>query len=184
VPALRRRPPAADPAPGVAPRPNAKGRATPKRSQARAQRGQSAPSTASGRAGRREAAAQRRERQTAYRQALLSTDPRQLPPAERLPEKVVARDVVDSRPSAGPLLLGALVLEVVGGFVKSHEVDLVLFYLLYAALLVAMIDSGIRVVQVRRAVSRQVPHPSARVGFYAVRRGLFPKRWRRPVPRG
>lgn len=163
-------------APGLA----GKGRPTPRRAEARAARSRT---TRPAPTNRKEAARQRRETAAATRSALRSTDPARLPAAERTPERILARDVVDSRPRAGPLLLVGLALYVVVGFVRIFVVQEIVFLYVLAAFLAVIIDSLVLTTEVSRALRQSLPDSSGRVRLYAARRALLPRRWRLPSPR-
>ncbi|MHB8342302.1 MAG: DUF3043 domain-containing protein [Mycobacteriales bacterium] len=182
---LRRGRATAEPTPEVvAPRPGGKGRPTPSRSAARAARSKTVTAAP---ANRREAAARRRdERRTStasYRQALRSTDPAKLPEAERVRERVLARDVVDGRINAGPLFMVAGACYVVGGFIPKLAVQQALLFVFLMAFIAVALDSVLLAARVRRLVAATYPGSTERVRWYAVRRALLPRRWRLPVPR-
>src|SRR5664280_1841219 len=98
---------------------NGKGRATPTRKAAQAaRRSPSArrPATRPGaKPGDPKAAKQamrdaRRAKAAEYRAAMNSGDVSKLPARERVPERIMARDIVDQRRNLGPVLLGVIVL--------------------------------------------------------------------------
>jgi hypothetical protein len=112
-----------------------------------------------------------------------ATTTAQLPPRERTPERVIARRVVDSRLTAGPLLLVALVVEVIGGLItRDHAVERALEILLYAVIVVVAVDATLLIGKVKREISAQVGVPGERIRMYVVSRAMLPKAWRRPVP--
>lgn len=184
---LRRRPPGPTP---LTPAPESqgpgKGRPTPTRAEARAARAAGAikaKAVASRRARSAAARAARRATVEANRAAMRSTDPAKLPAAERAPEKVLARDVVDSQRRAGPLLMLALTLYIVGGFVRILAVQEVLILLVLLAFFAMVVDSVVLTRQLRAQVRQAYPGSTVPVTFYAIRRALLPRRWRLPVPR-
>src|SRR3954470_19891879 len=110
-------------APEDADQPIGKGRPTPKRSDARKQRGTATPTN------RKEAAKLRREKlreqRLAQRQALVTGDERNLPPRDTGPGKRLARDYVDSRFTFGQMFFGVIFLALgvsfVGGLVAAYS---------------------------------------------------------------
>jgi hypothetical protein len=165
-------------------RAGAKGRATPKRSQARAQRAQTTSTPGLGtKAAGGGAKSDRRTKSAEYRAAMRSTDPRQLPERERAPERIVARDVVDSRPTAGPLFFLVVIADFITQIHKSAALNYDLAIAFYSVLVVVLMDWALLCWQARRAIRAQVPDATARVNFYIFMRALLPRRFRRPPPR-
>jgi len=152
-----------------------KGRATPKRTdarQARAQERKAAPKN------RKEAAAARRESMRTARESLNSTDVSKLPKRERAPELIYTRDLADSRfyPSQGLFWLMIVTLLV------SFLVEVVIFgtFVVFIALLVsAWFDAR----SVGLKVKQRFPTLTVPVRVYAGRRIVSPRRMRKPVPR-
>lgn len=159
-----------------------KGRPTPKRAQARASRpkGGSSLTATKGRPG---AKGERRRQTNEYRAAMQSGDISKLPPRERAPERVLARDYVDRRRNIGPYFLIAAAVYFVGAIVPVGAVRLGTTVVMIAAMLAVITDSVVLAVVVTRAVQRA--HPGSKVGVraYAIQRALLPRRWRLPKPR-
>src|ERR1700712_4866558 len=80
-------------------KPGGKGRATPSRKEAEAaRRGRpAARSSSDPKEAKRLPPGDRRTKSTSYREAMLSGDVNRLPPRERAPERVLAREYVDKR---------------------------------------------------------------------------------------
>src|SRR3954451_19336916 len=101
-------------------RPVGKGRATPKRSDARKQRRSATP------ANRKEAAALRRtkmrEQRQLQRQALVTGDERHLPARDAGPGRAYARDYVDSRFTLGQIFFGMIFVVLALTFVRNRAV--------------------------------------------------------------
>ncbi|WP_131767878.1 DUF3043 domain-containing protein [Candidatus Protofrankia californiensis] len=162
-----------------------KGRPTPKRSEARAARARGGAVTTP--ASRKEARARSREerRRTTreHRAAMLSGDVNKLPPRERAPERVLARDFVDTRRNVGPFFLAAAAVYFVGGIVPNTYVRLITTCLMVLGILAVVVDSLVLVRRVGRRVAEKYPDSRVRVRAYSVQRALLPARWRMPRPR-
>jgi hypothetical protein len=152
-----------------------KGRATPKRTEARqlrAQERKAAPKN------RKEAAAARREAMRTARESLNSTDVSKLPKRERQPELVYTRDLVDSRIWAAQSLVWLMIFTlVIGTFLPVFD---------FVAIAVIVVIAPVSYFDARgiaRKVSERFPDSSVPVRFYAIRRAMAPRRMRKPVPR-
>ncbi|CAO5174082.1 DUF3043 domain-containing protein [Frankia sp. AiPs1] len=159
-----------------------KGRPTPKRSDARAARTQTT-ATAKKPANRTEARATRRKQSQDYRAAMMSGDVSRLPPRERAPERVLARDFVDTRINVGPFFLIAAVLYFVGGLVPIGTVRFAATILMLAGIVAVVVDSIVLSWQVSKRITERYPDSRVRVRAYAAQRALLPRRWRLPRPR-
>ncbi|SNQ51211.1 conserved hypothetical protein [Frankia canadensis] len=157
-----------------------KGRPTPKRSDARAAR-----TTAATRApaNKQEARSARRKQSQEYRAAMMSGDVSRLPPRERAPERVLARDFVDTRINVGPFFLIAAVIYFIGGLVPNGVIRLAATVLMLFGILAVVVDSIVLSMQVSRRVAANYPDSRVRVRAYAAQRALLPRRWRLPRPR-
>src|SRR5436305_14520896 len=104
-------------------KPAGKGRPTPKRADARKRRRTATPTN------RKEAAALRRQRlreeRMAQRQALVSGDERHLPARDAGPARRLARDVVDSRFTIGPVLFALVLAVLLLSFSRNRPVPLI-----------------------------------------------------------
>jgi hypothetical protein len=164
-----------------------KGRPTPKRSQARAARARGGSGASATPANKKEARtqsrAERRRKTAEYRAAMLSGDVSKLPERERAPERVLARDFVDSRINVGPFFLLVAAVYFVGGVIPNTYVRLVATYLMLVGILAVVIDSIVLARQVTARVAEKHPNSRLRVRGYAAQRALLPRRWRMPRPR-
>ena len=166
-------------------RPAGKGRPTPKRSEKERRRGGPvAPPPLT----RKEAAKRQREQAKAarsqVREGAARGDERYLPKRDAGPVRRLVRDVVDSRRSAGTLLLPValfLVLAQVAGVPALLDVALTLWL---GALLVVTVDLVVLAVVVRRKVKERFPEETRMRGHigYALLRSTVFRRWRMPVP--
>ncbi len=182
---IRRRPPgqASPPEPVEPLRPGGKGRATPKRQQAREARRYATSTPSDPKAARQQSRDERRRRTAEYREGMRSGDPAKLPPGERQPERVLARDIVDRRFNVGPLFLVILAVNLLGGLVPVPALQRTVYFAMLAGFAILVVDSVLLARQVRRAVRARYPDSTAKLGRYAAQRALMPGRWRMPRPR-
>ncbi len=168
---------------------NGKGRATPTRKDARdARRSPSSYRGSSSRPGDPKASKKavrdaRRQKSSEYRRAMNSGDVSKLPARERAPERIVARDYVDTRRNFAPVLLAVIVLAYFVGLVPSAATRIVSFYILPLALLGIVVDCVYVGRKAQRAVLERHPASAVKVKAYAAQRAVLPARWRQPRPR-
>ena len=189
------------PAKSKPPAQTGKGRPTPKRSEAEANRYRSLTgSTTSGRGPRptatpgrkltpeekEKARAQARNDRTKTMQAMRRGEEWALQPRDRGPVKKLARDYVDAhrRPSEFYMYaLIILVISLVAG--KSHKaLNTDLEYLLLAIIAVIIVDAILLRRSINKLVAERLPGESTRgITFYAIMRALQLRRFRNPAPR-
>jgi Protein of unknown function (DUF3043) len=173
-------------------RPNAKGRPTPTRKEAQAarrssptRRGSSRPTTGkpgdpkSAKSAMRE---QRRQNAAEYRAAMNSGDIKRLPARERVPERIMARNIVDQRRNFGPLLLGVLVVAYLLGLAPGKSLKYVAFLLLIICIIGIFADCVYLGRRITREVRERYPNSTVRLKGYVAQRALMPARWRQPRP--
>ena len=162
----------------------AKGRPTPKRSEAESRRRQPYNAPAD-----RKAAGQRtRERDRGDRQRRMAAMRRgedwALPRKDKGPVRALARDYVDSRRTLSEYYLYAVVLLVVALFVPALHKSLLIDYVVLGILAVLVAESyliGRRVINLAR---QRYPGESTRgVRIYAAMRGTQMRRLRMPAPK-
>jgi len=175
--------------------PDAKGRPTPTRKQAQAARrtatrygvtrGGTRPGTSSSdpKAAKRALRDARRAKAAEYRKAMNTGDISRLPARERVPERILARDIVDQRRNLGPLMLGLIVVAYFIGLAPGTATKAVAFYLLPLCLILIVADSVFVARRVSREVAEKYPNSTVRVKGYVAQRALMPARWRQPRPR-
>ena len=185
------------PAKSKAPAQTGKGRPTPKRSEAEANRYRSLTgSTTSGRNRSSTAAPSRkltpeekskvRSERNKQMQAMRRGEEWALQPRDRGPMKKLARDYVDAhrRPSEFYMYaLIILVISLVAG--KSHKaLNADLEYLLLAIIAVIIVDAILLRRSINKLVAERLPGESTRgITFYAIMRALQLRRFRNPAPR-
>ena len=189
------------PAKSKPPAQTGKGRPTPKRSEAEANRYRSLTgSTTSGRGprptatpGRKLTPEEKEKARTAARsdrtrqmQAMRRGEEWALQPRDRGPVKKLARDYVDGhrRPSEFYMYaLIVLVVSLVAG--KSHKaLNADLEYLLLAIIAVIIVDAILLRRSINKLVAERLPGESTRgITFYAIMRALQLRRFRNPAPR-
>ena len=188
------------PAKSKPPAQTGKGRPTPKRSEAEANRYRSLTgSTTSGRGPRptatpgrkltpeekEKARAQARNDRTKTMQAMRRGEEWALQPRDRGPVKKLARDYVDAhrRPSEFYMYaLIILVISLVAG--KAHKaLNADLEYLLLAIIAVIIVDAILLRRSINKLVAERLPGESTRgITFYAIMRALQLRRFRNPAP--
>jgi DUF3043 family protein len=186
MPVLRRKtsPPPAEPEPTPV-KPGGKGRATPSRKEAEAARkGRPASQSGDSKEARRAAREERRVQAQGYREAMMAGDVSRLPPRERAPERVLARQIVDERRNVGPIFLSLLVLNFAASVIPSLILKLVCTYLLVFGLALFALDGYVLSRNVAAARDERFRNSSVPVKVYSIQRSLLPGRFRMPRPRG
>ena len=184
---LRRKP---DPAPetdvllnGDDVKTGGKGRPTPKRSDARTGRTITYKTPSDPKAARRSSSLERRSQAQQYRMAMRSGDVARMPPRERTPERVLARDIVDSRRNIGPIFLILALLYFMSPITQSAAVIIAAQILMFIGLFAVITESGLVWRKVSKAIAERGLDPNVTVRAYAAQRGLLPRRWRMPRSR-
>lgn len=161
----------------------AKGRPTPKRSEAERRRRQpfNAPTDrkAAGKQARERNSADRARRQEAMKRgeewALLAKD--------KGPVRKLVRDYVDSRRGLSEYSLFGLMLFAVLLFIPGLHGSALVGYVLYALLLVMVVESVVVSRRAIRLVQQRFPGQSTRgLRWYATQRGAMIRRFRVPAP--
>ena len=173
----------------------AKGRPTPKRSEA--ERGRRQPITGSraggSRAGGSRAAGgprtpedktrDRSERARKY-EAMKRGEAWALNPRDRGPARALARDFVDSKRRISEYYMYVLVVLVAAVFLRSKEVQAIATPIILVLVAVVFIDAQVIRRGLRRLVAERLPGESTRgLTTYAVFRALQIRRFRLPAPR-
>lgn len=172
-------------------REGSKGKATPTRKEAQAarrapgSRPASRPGVKAGdpKAAKKAMQTQRRAKAAEYRAAMNSGDVSKLPPRERQPERIMARDIVDQRRNLGPPLLAVIVIAYFLGIAPVPGLKVAAFYLLPLCLIGIVADSIFMARSVTRQIREKYPNSTVKVKGYVGQRAILPARWRQPRPR-
>jgi Protein of unknown function (DUF3043) len=159
-----------------------KGRATPKRADARKSRRGAPPKDPKQAKDQRRTKA--REQRELTRQALRTGDEKHLPMRDAGPERRLARDVVDSRATAGQYLFLLIVAALVLSLFPSAIVKVSAEVVALVAVVVMTIDSVLCGRRARDAVAAKYgKKASTGISTYAAMRAFLPRRFRKPPPR-
>ena len=163
----------------------AKGRPTPKRSEAERHRrqpitGSRAPATPRTPEDKAKA---RSERGRKY-EAMKKGESWALNPRDRGPAKALARDYIDSKRRISEYYMYILVVLLVAVFLKNKAEQTFISPLVLVLVLIILVDAQLIRRGLNRLVAERLPGESTRgVTLYAVMRALQIRRFRMPVPR-
>ncbi len=170
----------------------AKGRPTPKRSEAERSRRQGITGSRAGSGGRggggggrsattsEERRAERLRRQEAMRRG----EDWALLPRDRGPVKALARDYVDSRRHVGEYLFIILIVVIVLTFIHAPIVQTYSTLIALVLIIVIGIETSFQTRAIRRLAGERLPGKSTRgLGFYVAMRTINPRKLRNPSPR-
>jgi hypothetical protein len=160
------------------------GQATPKRVSTGRRVGEPAPSN------RREAYKKMRERQREERAeataGMRAGDERYLLARDRGPERLLVRNIVDSRRTVGTWFFAGAIIVLVGSSTRMPVAVQVAANLLWAILAVGVaVDSWVIARKIKRLVEERFPNTTQRKGglyLYGIMRGLTFRRMRVPKP--
>ena len=180
-------PAAVDPEPSSA---VGKGRPTPSRKEAEAQRKHTLKISADPKAAKKEAKARAAQERQASRAALMAGDESALPSRDAGPVKRFVRDFIDSRWAAAELFMPLALIVLVAGFLpwRSWGLNNAQGYVSLMWLVLTMfiiVDTTVLLLRMRRELKAQWPSEAERKGatFYALMRVLQIRRLRLPPPR-
>lgn len=168
-----------------------KGRPTPKRKEAQAQKLRPLVPKDS-KEQRKRAKARIRERENIEYEAMRTGDLQHMPKAERLPWRVYTRDYIDARFNIGeffiPVALVILIASVILTAVYPNPVvTLILMTVLYVYLFAIVIDVVVMWRKLKKLLIAKYGEQSVakgmRTGSYAWSRAIQLRRWRLPKPR-
>ena len=160
-----------------------KGRPTPKRKEAESKRKVSSLAPIVTKDQKRASKAQAREDRVAQRAAYLRGDDSALPSRDRGPARRFVRNYVDSRRSTGEYFLPTIFVVLVFTLVQNPVIQLGAIVLMYAMLLVAVIDGIVLSRKIRKEVEAQFPGTETKgLGMYAWLRSTQMRRLRAPHP--
>ena len=160
-----------------------KGRPTPKRKEAESKRKVSSLAPIVTKDQKRASKAIAREDRTAQRAAYLRGEESALPARDRGAARRFVRNYVDSRRSTGEYFLPTIFVVLVFTLIQNPVIQLGAIVLMYAMLLVAVIDGIVLSRKIRKAVEEQFPGTETKgLGMYAWLRSTQMRRLRAPHP--
>ena len=110
-------------------------------------------------------------------------DVSKMPPRERTPERVLARDIVDSRRNIGPLFLVLALVYFLSPITGSTAIILTAQLVMLVGLLAVITDSIWLGRKITKAIAEQGLNPQVKVRAYSAQRALLPRRFRMPRAR-
>ena len=160
-----------------------KGRPTPTRKQAESKRKVSSLAPIVTKDQKRAAKVQSKHDRVAQRAAYLRGDDAALPARDRGPVRRYVRNFVDSRRSIGEYFLPIIFVVLVLTLLPIAAVQIGAIALMYAVLLIAVVDGFILSRKIRSLVSEKFPDtPTKGLGMYAWLRSTQMRRLRAPHP--
>jgi hypothetical protein len=167
----------------------AKGRPTPKRSEAERNRRQ--PITGSGSRSRAPASARTPEEKARARgdrarkyEAMKQGESWALNPRDRGPAKALARDYIDSKRRISEYYMYILVLLLAAVFLRNKTEQQYISPLVLVLVVIILVDAQVIRRSLRKLVGERLPGESTRgLTMYAVMRALQIRRFRMPAPR-
>jgi hypothetical protein len=162
-----------------------KGRPTPTRKEAEAQRKQTLKVPADPKAAKKAARARAAQEREVARAGLLAGDERYLPARDQGPVRAFVRDFIDGRWAAAELFLPLALVVLVVGFLPVPNIQGYVSTVWLFLTLFIIVDTTLLMFRMNRELSRRWPSKADRKGatFYAVMRVLQLRRLRLPRPR-
>jgi hypothetical protein len=162
---------------------DSKGRPTPKRKEAESKRKISSLAPIVTKDQKRASKALAREDRVSQRAAYLRGDESALPSRDRGPARRFVRNYVDSRRSTGEYFLPTIFVVLVLTLIQIRAIQYGAVALMYAMLLIAVIDGIVLSRKIRKAVEIQFPGTNTKgLGMYAWLRSTQMRRLRAPHP--
>jgi hypothetical protein len=130
---------------------------------------------------------ERRERRREVTEGMRRGDQRYLSARDRGPERALARDVVDSRPTVGTFFFAGALIVLLGSSASMPAQVRLVANLLWGVLAVAvLLDITLLCRKVKRLLRERYPDSTERIGslyFYVAMRSITFRRLRIPLPR-
>lgn len=169
----------------------AKGRPTPKRSEAERGRRQGITGSRGGSGGRgggsgrgASTSEERRAERIRRQEAMRRGEDWALLPRDRGPVKALARDYVDSRRHIGEYLFIILIVVIVLTFIHAPVIQTYSTLIALILIVVIGIETSFQTRAIRRLAGERLPGKSTRgLGFYVAMRTINPRKLRNPSPR-
>ena len=162
-----------------------KGRPTPKRKDAEAQRKLARKVPKNPRDARKAMKLRQKQDRAKQREGLMRGDPAYLPPRDAGPVKAQVRDFVDSRRSAGEFFIPIAFL-ILGLSLIPNPIMVQVVYWAWIAMMVLIVGDAIfMTTRLRKRLKKEFHDPKELKGvnFYAIMRALQLRRLRLPPPR-
>jgi hypothetical protein len=160
-----------------------KGRPTPKRKEAESKRKVSSLAPVVTKDQKRASKALARQSRVAQRAAYLRGDESALPARDRGPARRYVRNFVDSRRSTGEYFLPIIFVVLILTLIPLPAVQIGAVALMYAVLILAVIDGFFLSRKIRKAIAIKFPGTSTKgLGMYAWLRSTQMRRLRAPHP--
>lgn len=160
-----------------------KGRPTPKRSDAEAQRRRLAQVPTSRKEAARRAREARRADMARQRQALAGGDERYLPARDKGPVRRFTRDFVDSKWAVAEFFLPVAVLILILSMMPSPQFKNIALLMWMGVIVMIVLDSVLMCLRLRKALRERFPDENRKGAvFYALMRTLQMRRMRLPKP--
>ncbi len=162
-----------------------KGRPTPSRKEAEANRKTRLKASADNKAAKKEMKAREREERMTARQGMMAGDERYFPARDQGPGKAYTRDYVDSRRRLSEYFLFIAVGILLAGFVQSPQAKNIVSLLWFLVAGLVVLDVTWFLIAFSRRLKAEFPDPADRKGckLYAAMRLLQIRRLRIPPPR-
>ena len=160
-----------------------KGRPTPKRKEAQAQRAQPLVGGSPGRMTKQDKQQVADARMRA-RAGYAAGEDRYLPDRDRGPQRRYIRDFVDARTSLGEWMLPLMLAVVFMTFGANETIQLISIFTIWGYLAVLVIDSILMVNRLKKRLLEKFPREALQRGYqnYAIMRSLQMRRLRLPKP--
>jgi hypothetical protein len=162
-----------------------KGRPTPKRKDAEAQRKLARKVPKNPREARKAMKLRQKQERAKQREGLMRGDPAYLPPRDAGPVKAQVRDFVDSRRSAGEFFIPIAFLILGLSLIPNPIMVQVVYYAWIAMMVLIVGDAILMTTRLRKRLKKEFHDPKELKGvnFYAIMRALQLRRLRLPPPR-
>lgn len=160
-----------------------KGRPTPKRKEAQAQRAQPLVGSSTSKMSKQDKQQVADARMRA-RAGYAAGEDRYLPDRDRGPQRRYIRDYVDARTSLGEWMLPLMLAVVFMTFIANETIQLISIFTIWGYLAVLVIDSIIMVNRLKKRLQEKFPREPLQRGYqnYAIMRSLQMRRLRLPKP--
>jgi hypothetical protein len=129
--------------------------------------------------------AQGNDRRSEARDGLRAGDERYLTPRDRGQERMLVRNIVDSRRNAGVLFLLSAVVYFAGLLIPSVQVKAAITALWLSVLILLVVDSTVIGLRIRKLMRERFPDSDQKLSglvFYGATRATMIRRWRAPRP--